>query len=62
MHRRIDEAATPAPEPEPTPDSTQASLPRQLATTADLEAVIQQLQALRADLEAGKSVSLHFKP
>ena len=64
LQARIDEAATPSPVPqpghEPAPGSAQASLPRQLTTTADLEALIQQLQALRADLEAGKPVSLQF--
>jgi uncharacterized protein (DUF58 family) len=68
LRRRIEQAAIPTPEPEPNPeptpgpDNAQATLPRQLANTADLEKLIQQLQALRADLEAGKSVSLHFKP
>lgn len=67
LRRRIEQAATPEPEPEPTPEpepapgSTWAALPRSLATAADLDQLIEQLQALRADLEAGKSVSLQFK-
>jgi len=70
LRRRIEQAAAPEPEPEPEPttdhrplttDHTQAALPRSLASTAELEQLIEQLQALRADLEAGKSVSLQFK-
>ena len=66
LRRRVEQAATPAPaptpDPEPAPGGTQADLPNSLATPADLDALIQRLEALRADLEAGKPITLHFKP